>query len=130
MATIGSRTEPKTHSTATESSATKYTPAPAAITMRTVVPPAPPAAAGGGRAAAQRAPHDLLANYDKVEEAGLASLLAAAAASTDAVVRAQLIAEHELRVAQMHARAAVARCKFYLLYWYKSEYTDAEGAAN
>ena len=81
--------------------------------------------------AAQRAQHDLLANYDKkLEEAGLASRLAAAAAGNDTAARARLIAEHELRVAQMDARAAVARCKIYLLYWYKSEHTDAEGAAN
>ena len=52
MATIGSRTEPKTPSAAkTESSVMNYTPAPAAITMRTVVPPAP---AGGPGAATPR----------------------------------------------------------------------------
>ncbi len=78
--------------------------------------------------AAQRAQHDLLANYDKkLEEAGLASSLAA---SNDAAARARLIAEHELRVAQMDARAAVARCNICLRYWYNSPHTDAEGAAN
>jgi hypothetical protein len=79
--------------------------------------------------AAQRAQHDLLANYDKkLEEAGLASRLAAAAASNDAAARARLIAEHELRVAQMDARAAVARCTICLLYWYNSAHTDAAEA--
>jgi hypothetical protein len=79
--------------------------------------------------ATQRAQDDL-ANFDKLEEAGLASSLAEAAAGNDAAARARLIAEHELRVAQMEARAAVARCKFYLLYWCNSARTDAEGAAN
>jgi hypothetical protein len=80
--------------------------------------------------ATQRSQNDL-ANFDKkLQEAGLASRLAAAAAGNDAAARARLIAEHELRVAEMDARAAVARPKFYLLYSYKSARTDAEGTAN
>ena len=65
--------------------------------------------------ATQRAQHNL-ANFDKLNQ--------------PRATRARLIAEHELRVAQMEARAAVARCKFYLLYWCNSARTDAEGAAN
>ena len=66
---------------------------------------------------AQHARHDLMANYDKeLKKAGLASRLAAAAAVNDSATRARLITEHELRVAQMDACAAVTRCKMYLLY--------------